>query len=63
MPIVRVELLSGRTKRQKAELAADIAALFTQRLGLSVADTTVILTNVDQKDWHAGIASDGKGLN
>ena len=60
MPIIRVELWSGRTKEQKAELADALTAALV-RIGKTSADhTIVIFQDIDKSDWAEGgkLASD-----
>jgi len=60
MPIIRVELWSGRTKEQKAELADALTDALV-RIGKTSADhTIVIFQDIDKSDWAEGgkLASD-----
>ena len=54
MPIIRVELWSGRTKEQKAELADALTDALV-RIGKTSADhTIVIFQDIDKSDWAEG---------
>lgn len=54
MPIVRVDMLAGRTLRQKQE----IAEVFTRELAriacCTVDDVQVIFTEVERQSWAVG---------
>lgn len=55
MPIVRVELLPGRTTTQKAEYAKEVTRLAVQILGCTQESVDVLFTEVHGQDWvHAG---------
>lgn len=54
MPIVRVELLAGRSQQQKNE----IADVFTRELAriakCGVHDVQVVFNDVDRQNWAVG---------
>ena len=55
MPIVRVELWSGRTEEQKRELAKAITEAVVRIAKTTPEDTHVIFTDIDKANWaHAG---------
>lgn len=55
MPIVRVELLPGRTAAQKAEYAKEVTRLAVQILGCPQESVDVLYTEISGHDWvHAG---------
>ena len=60
MPIVRVEMWSGRSKEQKAELAEAITQAVANIAKSSADHTIVIFTDIDKEDWAEGgkLASD-----
>ena len=60
MPIVRVEMFSGRSREQKAELAKAITDAVVRIAKTSPEATAVIFTDVDKENWaDAGkLASD-----
>ena len=61
MPIVRVEMYSGRTHEQKAELARVITDAVVNIAKTTPEETIVVFTDVAREDWaKAGVlASDG----
>lgn len=54
MPIIRVELLSGRNQQQKKE----IADIFTRELAriakCGIGDVQVLFDEVDKQNWAVG---------
>jgi len=59
MPIVRIELLAGRTKEQKAAAAKQITEVVQATLGASPESTQVIFTEVEKRHWaKAGVLFD-----
>ncbi len=54
MPIIRVEMWSGRTKEQKAELAEALTDALV-RIGKTSADHTIVLfEDIDKDNWAEG---------
>ena len=54
MPIIRVEMWSGRSKEQKAELAGALTDAMV-RIGNTSADhTIVVFQSIDKEDWAEG---------
>lgn len=51
MPIVRIELLPGRSGRQKAEAAERITQLITEVLECSPESVDVIYVEIQPLDW------------
>lgn len=51
MPILRVELLPGRTPEQKARYAAEVTRLTADILKCPVEAVDVIFTEVQAQDW------------
>lgn len=54
MPIVRVEMWSGRTKSQKAELARVITEAMVTIAQTTPEATTVIFEDVAKENWAVG---------
>lgn len=55
MPIVRVELLPGRTQDQKAQYAVEVTRLTAEILKCTPEAIDVIFTEIQPHDWaHAG---------
>ena len=54
MPIVRVEMWSGRTKSQKAELARVITEAMVTIAHTTPEATIVIFENVAKENWATG---------
>ncbi len=51
MPIVRVEMFSGRSSEQKAELAKAITDAVVRIAKTSADATTVIFSDIDKGNW------------
>ncbi len=62
MPIVRVEMWTGRTHEQKAELAKEITDAVVRIAKTSADHTIVIFDDIDKSNWAEGgiLASDHK---
>ncbi len=60
MPFVKVELLAGRTKAQKSELAKVITEAVARIAKTTPESTTVVFQDVSHENWsQAGVlASD-----
>ena len=60
MPIVRVEMWTGRTKAQKQELARAITEMVCNIAHTTPEKTIVVFQDIDKEDWaEAGrLASD-----
>lgn len=51
MPIVRIELYSGRSTQQKADCARDVVEAVVSNLGATPDSTHVIFVDVEPSDW------------
>jgi len=51
MPIVRVEMWSGRTKSQKAELARAITDAMVNIAHTTPESTIIIFGDIEREDW------------
>lgn len=51
MPMVRVELLPGRTREQKASAAREITDAIARTLGAKPEATQVVFIEVEKSDW------------
>jgi 4-oxalocrotonate tautomerase len=51
MPIVRVEMLEGRSAEVKQQLAAEITDSVVRRAGVDPAHVYVMFTDVARSDW------------
>jgi len=60
MPIITVQMWSGRTKAQKSELARAITDAVVTIAHTRAEDTIVIFEDVDRENWAQGgeLASD-----
>ena len=60
MPIVRVEMFTGRTHAQKQELARAITEAVVNIAHTTADQTIVIFTEVEREDWATAgkLASD-----
>lgn len=54
MPTVRVELIAGRTRDQKARAAKEITEVVQRVLGAKPESTQVMFIDVEKSDWAAG---------
>ena len=54
MPIIRVEMLKGRTTEQKRKMAQELTDAFINTAGGNVAAVQVLITDVEKEDWAAG---------
>jgi 4-oxalocrotonate tautomerase len=56
MPIVKVEMWTGRTKEQKAELARAITEAVVNIARTTPEETVIIFQDVDRENWaKAGV--------
>jgi phenylpyruvate tautomerase PptA (4-oxalocrotonate tautomerase family) len=53
MPVIRIELYSGRTKEQKSACASDVIVAVAKHRAPAQA-TQVIFVDVDKADWITG---------
>ncbi len=51
MPIVRIEMLSGRSAEQKARLAEAITRALVDIAKARPEDTNIVFTDVARSDW------------
>ena len=54
MPVIRVEMFSGRNKKQKASLVKDITNVFIKTCGGKAEEVDVIITDIDKDHWGQG---------
>ena len=54
MPIVRIELYSGRTPEQKSSCARDIVEAISRNLGVPAEATQVLFFDVERANWLTG---------
>lgn len=54
MPIVRVEMLAGRTEDQKQKLAEIITEAMVKVAGSKSDDTYVVFEDVAKENWAVG---------
>lgn len=53
MPIIRVDMLKGRTREQKRNLVRELTAAFVRSCGSTPAEVNVVITDIDKEDWGA----------
>lgn len=53
MPIIRVEMLKGRSHEQKRSLVRELTETFVRVAGGKPESVTIILHDVDKVDWGA----------
>ena len=51
MPIIRVEMFTGRTDEQKKILVKDLTDSFIKSCGGNREAVDVIITDIEQKNW------------
>lgn len=54
MPILQVQLLAGRPRRVKAELAERLTRVVVETLGTEPSAVRVLLHDVPVEDWFVG---------
>ena len=54
MPIIRVEMFTGRTEAQKRELVKELTDAFVRTAGGKPDSVFVVLSDVDKNNWGAG---------
>ena len=54
MPIIRVEMFSGRSEDQKRALVKELTDAFVRTAGGAPEHIHVVLTDVDTSDWGFG---------
>jgi 4-oxalocrotonate tautomerase len=54
MPIVTIEMLEGRSARQKASLYEDITAAFVKHAGSSREDVRIIIREFQPESYAVG---------
>lgn len=54
MPIIRVEMFSGRSTEQKRALVRDLTDAFVGAAGGTAQSVQVVITDVDKSDWGTG---------
>ena len=51
MPLIRVEMFSGRTNEQKKVLVKELTDSFIKSCGGNREAVDVIITDIEQKNW------------
>lgn len=54
MPIIRVEMLTGRSRDQKQELAQVFTREMARIAGCGTEHVQVVFAEVDRQDWAVG---------
>ena len=54
MPIIRVEMLSGRSANQKKALVRELTEAFVKTAGGNPDAIHVVISEVEPSDWAAG---------
>jgi 4-oxalocrotonate tautomerase len=54
MPIIHVEMLTGRTREQKAALVKELTDGFVRTCGGKPEQMQIVITDVDREDWGSG---------
>ena len=63
MPIIRVDMLTGRSRAQKRALAKELTESFIATCGGNKQSVNVIITEVEEDNWAIGttLIADRKG--
>ena len=51
MPMIRVEMFEGRTKKQKQALAKELTDAFVRTAGGTPESVQIVMTDVAKDDW------------
>ena len=54
MPIIRVEMVNGRSDEQKKALAKQLTSAFVETCGGNAEAIHVVITEIDKSDWAVG---------
>ena len=54
MPLIQVQMFSGRTPEQKRNLVRALTDAFVQTVGSTPDAVDVILTDIEKSDWARG---------
>ena len=54
MPIIRVEMFTGRTEQQKQALVRELTDAFVNAAGGTPESVNVVIADVDKSDWDSG---------
>ncbi|MGR3621422.1 2-hydroxymuconate tautomerase [Pseudophaeobacter sp.] len=54
MPIIRVEMFTGRTRDQKRALVEELTESFVKAAGGTKESVHVVITDVDKENWGSG---------
>lgn len=54
MPLIKVELLKGRSREQKRALARELTDAFVRTAGGKADSVWIIFRDVEKEDWAAG---------
>ena len=54
MPIVQVSLYSGRTPKQKKDLAVAITKAISEPAGIEDSQTTITFHDIEKESWSVG---------
>ena len=57
MPMINVQMLSGRTASQKADLIKELADATIRALGVPEEAVRILLTEVEPEHWGIGYRS------
>lgn len=53
MPIIRVEMLRGRTREQKSNLVRELTQAFNRTCGARPEDVQIVIADIDKENWGA----------
>lgn len=54
MPVIRVEMFTGRSIDQKRTLVKELTEGFVKSCGGTPESVTVVITDVEKSDWGSG---------
>lgn len=51
MPMIRVEMLSGRSREQKRNLVRELTLAFNRTCGSKPEDVQIVIADIDRDNW------------
>lgn len=51
MPVIRVEMFSGKSREQKRKLAQQVTNTFVEVTGVKPEHVTVLFSEMEMEDW------------
>jgi 4-oxalocrotonate tautomerase len=54
MPVIRVDMLAGRSREQKRELVRELTSAFVRSCGGTPESVQIVIQDMAKEDWGAG---------